>query len=107
MGWQNEFLGGKDFYFYHTFKTFFRAQQNLGGHKKDLGVIVPECPTVSVGLCRTVARKSSIGGLNVCAGGLDILKFIFNSQHEHQLQIVQIKYKSFPANTHNRLVVSN
>jgi len=29
---------------------------------------------VSAGLGRTVTRKSSTGGLHVCAGGLDILK---------------------------------
>jgi len=40
-------------------------------------------------------------------GGLDILKMYFNSQHEQHLQIVQINYKYFPANTHNSLVVSN
>jgi len=42
-------------------------------YKKDLGVTAP----VSAGLGRTVARKSSIGGLRVCAGGLDILKIYF------------------------------
>jgi len=38
------------------------------GEKKDLGVTAPECPTVSAGLDRTVAKKSSTGGLHVCAG---------------------------------------
>ena len=38
-------------------------------HKKDLRVTAPKCPIVSVDLGRTVARKSSIGGLHVCAGG--------------------------------------
>jgi len=46
---------------------------NLGKNKKDLGVTAPECPPVSAGLGRTVARKSSIGGLHVCAGRPDIL----------------------------------
>jgi len=49
----------------------------LGQHKKDLVVTASECPTVSAVLGRTVARKSSIGGLHVCAGGLDILKIYF------------------------------
>ena len=64
-------------------------------------------PPVSAGLGRTVAREPSIGVLHVYAVGLDILKIIFNSQHEQHLQIVQITYKYFPANAHNRLVVSN
>jgi len=42
----------------------------LGGHKNDFGVNAP----VSAGLGRTVARKSSSGGLHVYAGGLGILK---------------------------------
>jgi len=64
-------------------------------------------PLVSAGLDRTVARKSSIGDLHVCAGGLDILKMYIYSQHEQHLQTVQNNHKYFPANTHNRLVVSN
>ena len=69
--------------------------------------LCPECTTVSADLGRTVNRKSSIGGLHVFVGGLDILKKNFNSQHKQHLQIVQINYKKFPANAHNRLVVSN
>jgi len=87
-------------------KQIFLSTTQFGGHKKDLGVTAPECPTASAGLGRTIARKSSIGGLHVCAGGLDILKNFFNSQHEQHLQIVQITYNYFPANTHNRHVVS-
>jgi len=45
----------------------------MGGTKKIWGNCL-ECPTVSVGLGRTVAKKSSIGGFHVCAGRLDILK---------------------------------
>jgi len=48
----------------------------LGGHKKDLGVTASECP-VYADLGRNVARKSSIGGVYVCAGGLGILKTYF------------------------------
>jgi len=33
-------------------------------------------PPGSAGLGRTVARKSSIEDLHVCAGGLDVLKII-------------------------------
>jgi len=55
------------------------------------GVNAPECPPVSAVLGRTVARKSSTGGLHVCVGGLDILKICFYSQHEQHLQIVQIR----------------
>jgi len=49
----------------------------FGGHKKELGATAPECPTLSAGLGRTVARKSSIGGLHICAGVLNILKIYF------------------------------
>jgi len=44
-----------------------------GGHKvgHSTGTSI-RCTRVC---CRTVARKSSIGGLYVCAGGLDIIKF--------------------------------
>jgi len=49
----------------------------LGRNKKDLGVTASECPIVSAGLGRTVARKSSIVGLHICAGVLDILKTYF------------------------------
>jgi len=55
----------------------FLSTTKFGGHKKDLGVTALECPTVSAGLGRTVARKSSIGGLHGCAGGLDILNIYF------------------------------
>jgi len=88
-------------------RQIFLSTIKFGGRKKDLGPTASEYPTVSAGLGRTVARKSSIGGLHVCAGGLDILKKFFYSQHEQHLQIVQINYKYFPANTHNRLVVCN
>jgi len=56
------------------FKTNFLSTTKFGGHKKDFRVTAPECSTVSAGLGRTVARKSFIGGLRVCAGELDILK---------------------------------
>jgi len=49
----------------------------LGGHKKDLGVTASEYPLLSAGLGRTVGRKSSVRGVHVSAGGLDILKFYF------------------------------
>jgi len=60
---------GKDFNFYHMFETTFLSTRKFRGHKKDLSVTAPECPTVSAGLGRTVSRKSSIWGLHVCAGG--------------------------------------
>jgi len=55
---------------------FLRAQQNLGGTKR-FGDNFPRMSPVSASLGRTVARNSSIGGLHVCARGLDILKFCF------------------------------
>jgi len=50
------------------FKTNFLTTTKFRGHKTDLGVTATEFPPVSAGLERTVA----IGGLHVCAGGLDI-----------------------------------
>jgi len=55
----------------------FLITTKFGGHKEYLGVTAPECPTVSAGLGKTIARKSSIGGLHVCAGEVDILKIYF------------------------------
>ena len=74
---QNTFLWGKDFSIYHMFETNFSEHNKIWGPQKHLGVTAPECLTVSAGLGRTVARKSSIAGLHVCAGGLDILKIYF------------------------------
>jgi len=51
------------------FKTNFLSTTKSRGHKIIWGVNAP----VSAGLGRTVARKSSIRGFNICAGGLDIL----------------------------------
>jgi len=34
FGGENKFLG-KDFYFYHMFKTIYFVQENLGDHKKE------------------------------------------------------------------------
>jgi len=62
-------LWGKDFCFYHMFKRNFSERNKIWGYKKDLVVTASECPTVSAGLGRTVARKFSIGDLHVCAGG--------------------------------------
>jgi len=47
---------------------------NVEGQKKDLRVTASECPPLSAGLSRTVARKSSNEDFHVCAGGLDIMK---------------------------------
>jgi len=41
------FLGGKDFCFYHMFKTNFSEHNKIWeGHNKDLGVTASECPRV-------------------------------------------------------------
>ena len=71
---QIHFYGGKILIFIICLKQIFLSTTKFGGHKKNLGVTATECLTVSAGLSRTVARKSSIGGLHVCAGGFDILK---------------------------------
>jgi len=59
------------------FETYFSENNIIWVYKKDLRVTSPECPTKSADLGRTVARKSSIAGLHVCARGLDILKILF------------------------------
>ena len=63
------FHGGKIFIFIICLKQIILITTKFGGNEKDLGITAPECPAVSAGLGRTVARKSSIGGLHVCAGG--------------------------------------
>jgi len=71
------------------FKTNFSEHNKIWGTKMFEG----NCPRMypmSAGLGRTVAEKSSIVGLRVCAVGLDILKCIFNSQNNQNFQIVQI-----------------
>jgi len=55
-------------------KQIFLSSTKFGVNKKDFRATAPECSIVSAGLGRTVARKSSVGGLHVCAGRLDILK---------------------------------
>jgi len=68
---------GKDFCFYHMFKTNNSEHNKIWRAQKRFRVTVPKCPTVSAGLSRTIARKCSIGGLHVFVGGLDILKVYF------------------------------
>jgi len=62
------------FNFYHMFETNFSVHNKIWWPLKGFGGNCPEFPTVSACLGRTVARKSSIGGLHICAGGLDVLK---------------------------------
>ena len=69
--------GQDDLNIYHMFEANFSRNNKIWGAQKYLGVTSPGRPTVSAGLGRTIARKSSIGGLHVCAGGLDILKIYF------------------------------
>jgi len=89
------------------FETNFSEQNKIWEAQRRFGGNCPKCPTVFAGVGRTVARKSFIGSLQVCVWGLSILKINYNSQHEQHLQIVQINCTCFPANTHNRLIVSN
>ena len=65
---------GKDYCFYHMFETNYSEHNNVWRAQIIWGETSPECPSVSAGLGKTVARKSSIGGLHVCAGRLDTLK---------------------------------
>jgi len=59
------------------FETNFSEHNKIWGHKEDLGVTAHKFPTVCADLDRNVAKKSSIGGLHVSAGELDILKIYF------------------------------
>jgi len=70
----NYIFRGNIFIFIICLKQIFLSTRKFGNHENDLGVTAPECPIVSAGLDRTIARKSSIGSLHVCARGLDILK---------------------------------
>jgi len=59
------------------FKTNFSEHKKIWeALKKNMGGNFPWMPPphVSAGLGRIVARKSSTGGLHVCAAGIDILK---------------------------------
>jgi len=57
------------------FKTNFSEHNKIcGGAQKRFVFNCPRMPPMSAGLGRTVARKSSIGGLHVSAGGLDNLE---------------------------------
>jgi len=63
------YFRGKDFCIYHMFKTNFSEHNKIWGTKMFEG----NCPRMypmSAGLGRTVAEKSSIVGLRVCAVGL-------------------------------------
>jgi len=82
------------------FETDFSEHNKIREGTKDLGALPPRV----CGPEQNVARKSSTGGFVFVQGGRTFWKFKFNSQAQH-LQIVQIKYKYFPANSHNRLVV--
>jgi len=50
-------------------KQIFLSTTKFGKHKKIWGSLPPKILPVSEGLGRTVARKSSIWGLHVYAGG--------------------------------------
>jgi len=56
------------------FKQIFLSTTKFGWAQKGFGGNCPQLPTLSAGLGRIVARKFSIMGLHVCAGGLNILK---------------------------------
>jgi len=68
LGGENTFLWGEIIIFIICLKQIFLNTTKFGGYKKDLGVIAPECPTVSAGLGKTVDKKASIGGLHIRAG---------------------------------------
>jgi len=59
-------------------KTYFFENSKFWEAQKRFGDICPRMPPpVSAGLGRTAGRKSSIGGLHVCPGGLNIVKIYF------------------------------
>jgi len=43
--------------FIMSLKQIFLSTTKFGGHKKDLGVTAPECPTVSAGLDRPLPES--------------------------------------------------
>jgi len=59
------------------FKKIFLSTTKFGSTQKRYGGYCLRMPAVSAGVGRAIAMKSSIGGLHVCAGGLDILKICF------------------------------
>jgi len=67
--------GGKIFGFIICLKQIFLSTTKFVGAQKMFGGNCPRMPTpMSAGLGTTMAWKSSIWGLHVYAGGLDILK---------------------------------
>jgi len=73
FGGKIHFYEGKILICIICLKHIFLSTTKFGGHKKDVELTAP----VSAGLGRTVARKSSIEDLRVCAGRLDILTIYF------------------------------
>jgi len=77
------FYGGKIFAFTLCLKQIFWAQQNLGGHKTNLGSTAPECPRgygPACSCCRPVCKHafdsfstSSLLSSSVCLSELDVL----------------------------------
>jgi len=59
------------------FETNFSEHNKIWSAQKRFGGTCSRLLSLSAGLGRTVARKPSIGGLHICAGGLDILKIYF------------------------------
>ena len=77
-GEQNAFLRGKIFVFVIYLIEIFLSTAKFRRYKKILGQLSPNPPpTLPTGLGRTDARKSSIWGLLLCAGGLGILNIYF------------------------------
>jgi len=93
------------------FKINRSEHNNIWGAQKTFGMKAKPTPNVAsnlpLGAFMFVQGLFVQGDRHCLCRGLDSLKICFNPQHEQHLQIVQINYKYFPANAHNRLVVSN
>jgi len=100
-------LGEKDLCFYHKFKTFFSEHNKILEAQKWFGGNCPQIPPCLGALAEPWPESLPLGAFMFVEGRLDILKILLDSKHEQHLQIVQINDKYFPANTYNRLVVSN
>jgi len=92
--------------FYHMFQTDFLTKTKFERHKKDLEVSGHECSPCLRAWTEPSPESLPLGPSYLCWEARHSQKFIFNSQHEQHLQIVQINYTNFLANARNRLVVS-
>jgi len=107
LGGKIHFYRGKILNFIIYLKQFFLSTTKFEGHKEWFGGNCPRMPPCLRAWAESSPESLRWGSSYLCKGVRLSENSLFNSQHEQHLQIVQINYKYFPANTHKRRVVSN